>query len=132
MNTYAQIDSEGNVVTFPYHDAINLLPNQDLPEDAVVVDTQSQKPTGLKWYQACWHDRVEREGENYVVYYTTGEKKWANPEEKKKTLNTLIRMDKMDIQKLQDEDAKTANLAVLDTIDVDDETTYDNYHNLTI
>lgn len=135
MNTYAKIDENGDVIEFPYRLIIEnpIAPNEDeIPEDAVLVDTLTNRPTGLMWYQGAWFDTVERDGDNYVVTYTTGEKRWANDEEKKKTLETLIRMAKMDINKLQDEDAKASNLAVLDTIDVNDTSTYDNYHNLTL
>lgn len=135
MKVYAKIDAEGNVIEFPYRELTKPAlqgRNSEVPEDAVEVDTTSRKPTGLKWYQGIWYDQVEREGDSYVLEYTVAEKKWSTPEEKKNTLATLIRMAKTKIDTLTDKEAKEANLAVLETINVNDETTYDNYHNLTV
>lgn len=136
MNYYAKVDAQGDVVEFPYSDLMREINRRArdtvIPEDAVEVDMTSRKPTGLKWYQGMWYDQVQREGDAYVLTYRVAEKKWSTPEEKRNNLATLIRMAQQEIDKLTDTEAKEANLAVLDTINVNDETTYDNYHNLTV
>lgn len=130
MKYYAKVDSNGNVVEFPYRQLVRLMPGATIPEDAVEVDTETQKPTDLKWYEAVWYNEIARTGDTYVASYTRGEKKWASVEEKKKTLSNLIEMAKQRIKLLQDANKKATALAVLDTINVEDEQTYDNYHNL--
>ena len=130
MKTYAKVDSEGNVIQFPYREAMNLRPIQTLPEDAVEVDTRSQKPQNLKWYEGIWYDRVERQGSNYVVFYRKGEKKWSSPDDKKNTLRTLVKMARMDVDKLEDDNEKKSKHAILDSIDPEDPNTYDDYHKL--
>ena len=130
MSIYVKVDDQGNVIEFPYRQAMNLRPHQSLPADAVKVDTTSKKPTNVKWYEGLWFDRVEKEGDSYVLYYRKDEKKWSSPDVKKETLRTLIRMARLDIDKLQDDNEKLKKLAVLDSIDVENPVTYDNYHNL--
>lgn len=132
MKKYAKIDSEGNVLQFPYREAMDLRPNQSLPADAVEVDALSQRPQDLKWYEAIWYDTVENQNGTYVVTYIRDEKKWSSPNEKKATLLNLIAMAKIDIEKLQDETLKASQLEILNTIDANDPNTYDNYHNLSV
>jgi hypothetical protein len=124
---YVKVDEQGNVLEFPYR----FRDLRKVPEDAVKCDTVSQKPT-VKWYEGLWYDRVEKEGDKYVVYYTIGLKKYSSVDEKKKTLAVLIAQAKVDsaanlssgkITQEQHDD----NMKILDDINVDDETTYDSF-----
>jgi hypothetical protein len=132
MAVYAKVDQEGNVLEFPYR----FRDLRKVPEDAVKCDTVSQKPK-VKWYEGLWYDRVEKEGDNYVVYYTVGLKKYASDMEKKQVLTTLIAQARIDLQAALDSGKITkkqydSNIKILNSINVDDETTYDNYDNITL
>jgi hypothetical protein len=129
---YAKVDEQGNVLEFPYR----FRDFRKVPDDAVKCDTQSQKPT-VKWYEGLWHDRVEKEGEQYVVYYTVGLKKYSSVDEKKQTLRILVSQARVDSQNSLsagkiDSAQHDANIAILDAINVDDETTYDSYNDIVL
>lgn len=128
---YVRVDNDGNVLEFPYR----LNPRQiTAPDDARPVDIESQKlPT--KWYEALWYDRVEKQGDNYVLYYTKGHKKYANDAEKKSTLSILIRDANIkNTEFLKDgvieQSVFDSNKQILDSIDINDESTYDLFDTL--
>ena len=129
---YVKVDEQGNVLEFPYR-------FQDLrkvPEDAVKCDTSSQKPT-VKWYEGLWYDRVEKEGDNYVVYYTIGPKKYSSLDEKKQTLTILVAQAKIDSERnlLLDkitQEQHYENIQILNSIDVNDDATYDSFDTITL
>lgn len=130
---YVKVDGEGNVLEFPYHFGPRVL---EVPDDARPVDTSSQKiPT--KWYESLWYDYVERQGDNYVVHYTKGLKKYANDAEKKNTLSILIRDANIkNAELLKDgiieQSVFDSNKQILDSINVDDESTYDLYDTISL
>ncbi len=131
MPVFAKIDENGDVLEFPYR----VLDMRRMPADAVLCNSQVKKPTNVKWYEGLWYERVEREGDEYVVYYIKKPKKFFSEDEKKNTLKTLIAQAINDSERALSEQKITfeqhnANLEVLHTIDVDDESTYDNYHNI--
>ena len=76
---YAKINEDGSVAEFPYRsrDIDFLRPNQELPADVVVVDTQTNRPT-LKWDQKASVDSVVVEGDKYIATYTQPEAKYAD------------------------------------------------------
>jgi hypothetical protein len=132
MAVYVKVDEQGNVLEFPYR-------FQDLrkvPEDAVKCDTVSQRlPT--KWYEGLWYDRVEKEGDNYVVYYTIGPKKYSSLDEKKQTLTILVAQAKIDSERNLSLDKITQeqhdeNIQILNSIDVNDDATYDSFDTITL
>lgn len=130
MSVYVKVDGQGNVLEFPYR----IRDIRNIPEDAVKCDTVSQKPK-VKWYQGLWYDRVEKDGDNYVVYYTIGLKKYSSEQEKKQVLTTLIAQSTIDSQRSLNSGRITQeqydnNMSILASVDVNDESTYDNYDNL--
>ena len=129
---YAKVDEQGNVLEFPYR----FRDLRKVPDYAVECDIQSQKPT-VKWYEGLGHDRVEKEGDQYVVYYTVGLKKYSSDAEKKQTLCVLVSQARVDSQNNLaagkiDSTQHEANIAILDAINVDDETTYDSYNDIVL
>lgn len=132
---YAKIDSSGNVVQFPYR--LKPLEERNIPSDVVKVDTNTNKLTGLKWYEGMWFDEVIKVGDSYQVTYVKGNKKYSSPEEKKAVLRTLVADAKVTSKSRLDSGAITAdqhqiNLSILDSIDVDDESTYDLYNTIVL
>jgi hypothetical protein len=130
MSVYVKVDGQGNVLEFPYR----IRDIRNIPEDAVKCDTVSQKPK-VKWYQGLWYDRVEKDGDNYVVYYTIGLKKYSSEQEKKQVLTTLIAQSTIDSQRSLNSGRITQeqydnNMSILASVDLNDESTYDNYDNL--
>lgn len=63
---YAKIDGEGVVLEFPYH----IDPLGDVPADAVVVDTETNKPQ-ISWRQALQYDTLD---ESYILSYIVTER----------------------------------------------------------
>jgi hypothetical protein len=127
---YAKIDENGNVLEFPYR--IERL--REVPSDAVEVDSQSQKPS-TKWYQGLWYDRVEKEGDKYVLYYTIGNKKYQSDQHKKETLSLLLKQAQENNQKALNaskitEEVYQNNISIIESVNVNDESTYDNFDGL--
>jgi hypothetical protein len=132
---YAKIDESGEVLQFPYR----LKPNEErnVPSDVVKVDTKTNRLTGLKWYEGMWYDQVIRVGDTYQVTYKKDLKKYSSDEEKKQTLRILVSQARVDSQNSLsagkiDSAQHDANIAILDSINVDDETTYDLYNNIVL
>jgi hypothetical protein len=132
---YAKINEAGEVLQFPYR----LRPNEErnIPADVVRVDTTTNKLSGLKWYEGMWYDQVVRVGDAYQVTYTKGLKKYSSEQEKKQVLTTLIADAKMkNTTALQNDnitqEQHDSNVTILNSINVDDETTYDLYNTITL
>jgi len=132
---YAKIDESGEVLQFPYR----LKPNEErnIPGDVVKVDTITNKLTGLKWYEGMWHDQINRVGDTYQVTYKKGLKKYSSTEEKKQVLKTLVADAKVknttELQKANiTQEQHDNNLAILNSVDVEDESTYDLYNTITL
>lgn len=130
MAVYVKVDANGNVLEFPYR----FRDIRKVPDDAVKCDTISQKPK-VKWYEGLWHDRVEREGDKYVVYYKIGLKKYGSVDEKKQALTFLIAQSRIDSKTALDSGKITQkqhdiNIEILNSVDVNNEKTYDNYDNI--
>lgn len=132
MRTLARVDTDGNVIEFPYR--VGHL--RAMPNDAVVCDTELRKQP-VKWYQALWYDRVEKEDGNYVVYYRVGTKKFSSDAEKSNVLSYFVNLGKENSNAALQEGKITqeqhaSNIALLDAIVVEDSDTYDKYHDIVL
>jgi hypothetical protein len=127
---YAKIDENGNILEFPYR--IERI--REVPSDAVEVNRNSKRiPT--KWYQSLWYDRVEKENDEYVLYYRVGEKLYRSPEHKKECLTLLLKQARENNEKaLQSskitEEVYQNNISIIESVNVNDESTYDNFDGL--
>ncbi len=83
---YAKVDSEGNVIKYP----IRVRPLQPVPGNCVLIDTDSKRPSDLKWYQSCWYDKIEREGDKYVMTYIVKNLSNISEEQLKSTFISLF------------------------------------------
>lgn len=131
MSVYVKIDENGEVVEFPYRD----IDFMNTPEDAVLVDTQTNKPTDLKWYEGIWYDELLKVDGTYQVTFARGMKKYSSEEEKKSTLSILVAdAQQENMFKFNRGVIKTeiyeSNKQILDSINIDDESTYDLYNTI--
>jgi hypothetical protein len=128
---YAKIDSSGQVTKFPYR--LTRDEENNIPADVVEVDTRTNRIPDLKWYEGMWYDQVIKVGGTYQVTYTKGLKKYSTDQDKKQTLSILVRDALLkNTSELQNgnitEETYQSNIAILNSIDIDDETTYDLYN----
>lgn len=133
--SYAKINEAGEVVQFPHR----LGPNEErnIPADVVKVDTTTNKLSGLKWYEGMWYDQVIKVGGAYQVTYTKGLKKYSSDQEKKQVLLLLVADAKTkNAASLQNgnitQEQHDTNLAILNAVDVNDDSTYDLYNTITL
>ena len=132
---YAKIDESGQVVQFPYRLKKN--EERNLPTDVVEVDTTTNKLTELKWYEGMWYDQINKVGDTYQVTYKKGLKKYSSDQEKKQVLAILVKDAKTknasELQKSNiTQEQHDSNLAILNSVDVNDESTYDLYNTITL
>jgi len=105
---YAKIDENGDVIEFPYNDR-RLRRNEELLENIVEVDAQTNKPT-VKWDQKIYHDRVERMGDGtYVLHYQNPVPKFDSPEKRSENITALKKQKESLNQRLFNARMKTLN-----------------------
>jgi len=87
---YAKINEEGNVVEFPYRDLSrpDFLPEQELPADAVEVDTETNRPQDA-WDKKLFYDNVEKMGDKYVLNYRI-EERFSTHEDKVNRFKDMV------------------------------------------
>jgi hypothetical protein len=86
--TYAQIDTEGNVLNFPYRFDDRL--NQEIPEDAVEVDTISNRPT-VTWRQIATFTTVDNIDGSYIANFEVKER-FTSDEDALKVLKDMVKV----------------------------------------
>ena len=87
---YAKIDSQGNAVEFPYRELSmpDFRPEQEIPADAVEVDTQTNRPAD-EWDKKLFYDNVEKIGDTYILNYRI-EERFSNPEDRVNRFRQLV------------------------------------------
>jgi hypothetical protein len=133
--TYAKIDSNGDVIQFPYR--LNPREERNIPSDVVKVDTTTNKLTGLKWYEGMWYDEVIRVGNTYQVTYTKGLKRYSSNQEKVQVLSSLIaNAREKNTSQLQNgnisQEQHDTNAAILNSVVLNDESTYDLFNTIVL
>jgi hypothetical protein len=128
---YAKIDKDGNVVKFP----VRVSPLQPTPSNFVDVDIAERIPKNLKWYQGALWDTVDKVGDKYIVNYKVVESYPPNSIEKKKAFESHVSSLRKktnqyyQMGRITKEQVESNNLT-LDTVNPDNESTYDQTETL--
>lgn len=96
---YAQINIQtGDVIQFPYSNTGRIpSPQLVLPEDAVLVDMESNKPAD-DWTKRHMFDQVIRDGDNYILTYST-EDRFDNTEDAVIELTKILQFNRRSLNK---------------------------------
>lgn len=93
---YAKVDSEGNIIEFPYRVLDLRNQTEELPEDVVEVDTATNRPD-TNWDEVLQYGEIDVVDGNYVLSYNVVDRfaRFETEEEKQeqrlKTITSIVR-----------------------------------------